>query len=136
MYRRKLPPDLSCGISLTMEVIGAKWKPCLIDALRDGPKRPSQLHRLVPDASARVLDQCLRALEAQGIVEKTIYPVLPPKSEYALTDVGRSLLPLIDSLEAWGEAHRDFYAARLAVMTEEVPASDEETRVSASDEKR
>lgn len=70
MYKRKTPLDLSCGIRITMEIIGSKWKPCLIDALRETPKRPSQLHREIPEAISRVLDQNLRELEAHGIIEK------------------------------------------------------------------
>ena len=78
MYKRKTPLDLSCGIRITMEIIGSKWKPCLIDALRETPKRPSQLHREIPEAISRVLDQNLRELEAHGIIEKKIYAELPP----------------------------------------------------------
>lgn len=59
-----------------MEIIGSKWKPCLIDALRETPKRPSQLHREIPEAISRVLDQNLRELEAHGIIEKKIYAEL------------------------------------------------------------
>ena len=73
MYKRKTPLDLSCGIRITMEIIGSKWKPCLIDALRETPKRPSQLHREIPETISRVLDQNLRELEAHGIIEKKIY---------------------------------------------------------------
>lgn len=106
MYKRKLPLDLSCGIRITMSVIGSKWKPCIIDSLRENPKRPSQIHREIPEAVSRVLDQNLRELEAHGIVKKTIFPELPPRSEYELTDLGRSLLPVIDFMEDWGESHR------------------------------
>lgn len=106
MYRRKLPLDLSCGIRITMSVIGSKWKPCIIDSLRETPKRPSQIHREIPEAVSRVLDQNLRELEEHGIVKKTIFPELPPRSEYELTELGRSLLPVIDFMEDWGESHR------------------------------
>ena len=99
MYKRKTPLDLSCGIRITMEII-------LIDALRETPKRPSQLHREIPEAISRVLDQNLRELEAHGIIEKKIYAELPPHSEYALTELGKSVLPLIDILDEWGENHR------------------------------
>lgn len=70
MYKRKLPLDLSCGIRITMSVIGSKWKPCIIDSLRESPKRPSQIHREIPEAVSRVLDQNLRELEEHGIVKK------------------------------------------------------------------
>lgn len=70
MYKRKLPLDLSCGIRITMSVIGSKWKPCIIDSLRESPKRPSQIHREIPEAVSRVLDQNLRELEEHGVVKK------------------------------------------------------------------
>lgn len=107
MYKRKIPLDLSCGIRITMSVIGSKWKPCIIDALRNGSKRPSQLHREIPEAVSRVLDQNLRELEEHGIVVKKIFPELPPHSEYYLTDLGKTLLPVIDFMEDWGEEHRN-----------------------------
>ena len=66
-------------------------------------QRPSQLHREIPEAISRVLDQNLRELEAHGIIEKKIYAELPPHSEYALTELGKSVLPLIDILDEWGE---------------------------------
>jgi len=106
MYERKIPIDLSCGIRLTMCLIGAKWKPCLIDMLRDGAKRPNEICKNMPEATPRVLIQQLKELEAHGIVKKEIFPVLPPHSEYSLTEVGRELLSVIDMLDAWGEAHR------------------------------
>lgn len=111
MYKRKTPLDLSCGIRITMCVINSKWKPCIIDALREQPKRPSQLHREISEAVTRVLDQNLRELEEDKIIAKIIYPELPPHSEYYLTDVGKSLLPIIDTMEEWGEAHRHIYEA-------------------------
>lgn len=109
MYKRKNPLDLSCGIRITMGVIGSKWKPCIIDSLRDSPKRPSQIHREIPEAISRVINQNLRELEEHGIVEKKIFHELPPHSEYSLTDLGRSLLPVIDQLDEWGEYHRNIF---------------------------
>ena len=106
MYERKIPLDLSCGIRMTMCLIGAKWKPCLIDVLRDGAKRPSEIHKNIPEATPRVLNQQLRELEEHGIIKKEVFPVLPPHSEYSLTELGRELLPIIDMLDEWGEKHR------------------------------
>ncbi|MGL5548030.1 MAG: winged helix-turn-helix transcriptional regulator [Tannerellaceae bacterium] len=106
MYERKTPLDMSCGIRITMCLIGAKWKPCLIDMLRDGAMRPSEIHKNMPEATPRVLNQQLKELEEHGIVKKEIFPVLPPHSEYSLTELGRDLLPIIDMLDDWGESHR------------------------------
>lgn len=106
MYERKIPLDLSCGIRITMCLIGAKWKSCLIDLLRDGAKRPSEIHKNIPEATPRVLNLQLKELEEHGIIKKEIFPVLPPHAEYSLTALGEELLPVIDLLNDWGEAHR------------------------------
>jgi DNA-binding HxlR family transcriptional regulator len=105
MYEKKIPKDLNCGIVVTMESIGGKWKPCLINDINKGIKRPSELHRTHPDASLRVINLQLSELEKHGIVEKIIFPVTPPKVEYSLTNKGKSLLPLIDLMRKWGNEH-------------------------------
>ena len=97
-----------------MEVLGGKWKSCLIYCIRNGVRRPSELHRRNPTATPRVLNQQLRELEAHGMVRKVIYPVLPPKAEYFLTPEGESLLAIIAAMEAWGATHGDAFRARLA----------------------
>ncbi|MFR0893400.1 MAG: winged helix-turn-helix transcriptional regulator [Alistipes onderdonkii] len=66
MYEKKIPFDIDCGIKIAMEVIGGKWKSCIILELDNGPKRPSELHRLFADANARVIDQQLKELENTG----------------------------------------------------------------------
>ena len=109
MYQRKIPVDLDCPLRLTMSLMGSKWKSCILDKLRHGPLRPSELHRLFPEAAPRVLDLQLKELVADGLVAKTIYPELPPRSEYAITPLGLSLLPIIDAMLAWGEAHMDLF---------------------------
>ena len=102
MYEKKIPKDFSCGISITFEIIGGKWKPCLIDSINRGIRRPSELAKKHPLASKRVLNLQLKELETYGVVRKVIYPVAPPKVEYFLTEVGESLLPLVDMMENWG----------------------------------
>ena len=102
MYEKKIPFDIDCGIKIAMEVIGGKWKSCIILELDNGPKRPSELHRLFADANARVIDQQLKELEKHGAIRKKIYAELPPHSEYSITDTGRSLIPVIKQLETWG----------------------------------
>ncbi len=109
MYERKIPVDLDCPLRLTLSLLGSKWKSCILDELRHGPLRPSGLHRLFPEAAPRVLDLQLKELVADGLVAKTIYPELPPRSEYAITPLGLSLLPIIDAMLAWGEAHMDLF---------------------------
>jgi DNA-binding HxlR family transcriptional regulator len=104
MYQKKTTNELiACGMGITMEVIGGKWKPCLILSINEGLKRPSELHKAHPHASPRVLNQQLSELEDYGIVKKYVYPTLPPKVEYTLTAYGESLLPVLFAMEAWGE---------------------------------
>ena len=107
MYERKIPIDFSCPLRLTMSLIDSKWKSCILDELRHKALRPSELHRALPEAAPRVLDMQLRELADDGLVQKTIYPELPPRSEYTITELGRSLLPIIDAMIEWGEPHRE-----------------------------
>jgi DNA-binding HxlR family transcriptional regulator len=102
MYEKKNPNDLSCGIGITLEIIGGKWKPCLINCIHRGIHRPSELARHNPTASKRVLTLQLKELEAHGVVRRVIYPELPPKVEFFLTERGESLLPIIHLMEKWG----------------------------------
>lgn len=67
--------------------------------------RPSEIHKCLPEAAPRMLDVQLKEMVEDGLVSKTIYPELPPRSEYVITDLGKSLLPIIDSMQKWGEDH-------------------------------
>jgi len=106
MYNKKIPIDISCGFRIAIEVMGGKWKPYIIYELLDGPLRPSELHRHLPEASERVLAQQLSELIAYGVVEKTIIDPVCKHSEYRLTDLGRTLIPIIEQLRQWGNDFR------------------------------
>lgn len=106
MYKKKIPFDIECGVKITMEVIGGKWKSCILLELNKKPMRPSELHKEFPDASPRVIDQQLKELEFHGIIKKIIYPELPPHSEYSITETGKTLIPLINQIEQWGDGFR------------------------------
>ena len=80
-----------------------------MDELRNAAMRPSELHKALPEATPRVLDLQLKELADDGLVAKTIYPELPPRSEYAITELGRSLLPILDAMIAWGETNRALF---------------------------
>ena len=71
--------------------------------------RPSEIHKCLPEAAPRVLDIQLKEMVTDGLVAKTIYPELPPRSEYMITELGKSLLPIIDSMLKWGEEHYDIF---------------------------
>ncbi|WP_298741280.1 helix-turn-helix domain-containing protein [uncultured Chitinophaga sp.] len=108
MYERKTPLAIDCGLHLTREILNGKWKPSLLNAIAIGVKRPSEIQRLLPGATRRVLNVQLKELEEHGMVEKKIYPQLPPKVEYSLTAIGWSLMPVIDAMNQWGDANREF----------------------------
>lgn len=109
MYERKIPVDLNCPLRLTMSLLGSKWKSCILDELRHSSLRPSELHKLLPEATPRVLDLQLKELVEDGLVAKTIYPELPPRSEYAITELGRTLIPIIDAMIEWGNKNTDLF---------------------------
>lgn len=118
MYEHKLARSFDCGVSVTMEILGGKWKPCLMYNIHRAFRRPSELHRLNPTATSRVLNQQLKELEEHGIVRKVIYPVLPPKVEYFLTPKGESMMTIIDAMEVWGDTHGATLREQVAHRTE------------------
>lgn len=93
---------LECPVSATLELIGGKYKPLILWHLRDEVRRFSELQRLIPQATPKMLTQQLRELEADGAVERVVYPVVPPRVEYAMTDFGRSLMPVLRVMCEWG----------------------------------
>lgn len=107
MYERKTMPNLNCGLDLIGEVLYGKWKMRLLWFINEGHQRPSELQRKIPDATRRVLNIQLKELEEHELVSKVIYPVVPPKVEYSLTDFGKTLLPVISAIGNWGDANEE-----------------------------
>ncbi|MCK3776173.1 helix-turn-helix transcriptional regulator [Ensifer sesbaniae] len=109
-----IPMDVeNCPVRDVMDNIGGKWNSLMILSLADGPLRFSQLRRLIPDISQRMLTQTLRDLQRDGYIHRTVYPTQPPSVEYALTDLGRSLLGLLKHFVDWSvENHGAIRAAR------------------------
>ncbi|MCD9853370.1 winged helix-turn-helix transcriptional regulator [Epilithonimonas sp. JDS] len=103
MYERKILPNLNCGLDLIGEVLYGKWKIRLLWFINQGHQRPSELQRKIPDATRRVLNIQLKELEDHELVSKIIYPVVPPKVEYSLTDFGKTLIPVISMIGSWGD---------------------------------
>jgi DNA-binding HxlR family transcriptional regulator len=91
-----------CPVKTAVAVLGGKWKPLIVFYLRSGTRRFSELRRLIPEATHQMLAHQLRQLEADGVVARTVHPVVPPKVEYSLTPLGRKLEPILDLLEHWG----------------------------------
>ena len=107
MHERKIPLNLNCGLDLIGEVLYGKWKVRLLWFINEGHLRPSELQRKIPDATRRVLNIQLKELEDHELISKKIYPVVPPKVEYSLTDFGKTLIPVISMLGNWGEKNEE-----------------------------
>ncbi len=92
----------ACPVERALAIVGAKWTLLIVHNLMTGPKRFGELERAIAGASPKMLTARLRELERLGLVSRTIHAEVPPRVEYALTEPGRSLKPIIDSLYAWG----------------------------------
>ncbi len=95
----------SCLAREVLDRIGDKWSVYVIDALAAGTRRFSELRREVEGVSQRMLTVTLRGLERDGLIVRQVYPVIPPRVEYSLTPLGRSLLAIVEALVAWSADH-------------------------------
>jgi DNA-binding HxlR family transcriptional regulator len=102
-----------CGVETTLSVIDGRWKLVILFQLLDGTRRFNELRRRLPGATQRMLTLHLRELERDGLIRREIYREVPPKVEYSLTDLGRSLEPLVRFMSDWGHANRDALVAAL-----------------------
>ncbi len=93
----------SCPVETTLKAIGGRWKVLILRELFFETCRFNQLHRSLTGITQKMLTQQLRELEADGIIHREVYKQVPPKVEYSLTDTGRSLKPVLDSMHEWGE---------------------------------
>jgi DNA-binding HxlR family transcriptional regulator len=99
-----------CPVAATVGIIGGKWKPMILLQLKDRPRRFNELRRLLPHITQRMLTLQLRALERDGIIRRAVFDTNPPGVEYSFTNHGRSLGPILESMEDWGEASRPLRA--------------------------
>jgi len=98
-------PDTACRARDVLDRVGDKWSVYVIGLLGDGPARFTELRRSIDGISSRMLTVTLRGLERDGIVTRTVYPVVPPRVDYALTPMGRTLLETVRDLIAWADEH-------------------------------
>lgn len=104
MKTRDELPD--CPVATTVRLIGNKWKLLIIRNLQQRPWRFNELHRNLEGISQKVLTDSLRQMEADGIITRTVYPEVPPRVEYALSELGESMRPILDSMQAWGNSYK------------------------------
>ena len=95
-----------CGMSYTLSVIGGRWKPAILFTLLKGRMRYNELRKSIDGVSERMLVAQLRELETDGLVSRIIYPEVPPRVEYELTEMGRDTAPMLRQMSAWGNRHR------------------------------
>lgn len=95
-----------CPVATTVQLIGNKWKLLIIRNLLDRPQRFTELKNGVPGISQKVLTDNLRAMESDGIVSREVFAEVPPRVIYSLTDIGQSLLPIIDAMADWGNSYK------------------------------
>ena len=96
----------ACPVETTLMLIGDKWKVLILRDLMPGTKRFGELKKSVGNVSQKVLTAQLRTMEESGLVNRKVYAEVPPRVEYSLTELGKSLKPILDSMRAWGEAYK------------------------------
>ena len=96
----------ACPVATTVELIGSKWKLLIMRNLLVRPWRFNELRRNLEGISQKVLTDSLRSMEEDGIITRTVYPEVPPRVEYALSELGESMRPIIKAMEQWGTAYK------------------------------
>ncbi len=104
LTKEELP---ECTVATTVQVIGSKWKLLILRNLLQRPWRFNELKKDLSGISQKVLTDSLRAMEADGIVDRTVYAEVPPRVEYALSDLGETLRPILDAMEVWGMDYQE-----------------------------
>ncbi len=103
-------PLSDCPVETTLQLIGDKWKILIIRDLLDGTKRFNELKKSLTGITQKVLTSKLRDMEDSGLLTRKIYPEVPPKVEYSLTNLGSSLFPILENLAAWGDEYKKAYS--------------------------
>jgi DNA-binding HxlR family transcriptional regulator len=111
-YTTPMRYDPACPVAETLSLISGKWKPSILLQLKDGPRHFNELRRLLPRITQRMLTLQLRALERDGLITRKVHETIPPVVDYAFSERGRTLGPILDSIERWG--HGDAELRRYA----------------------
>jgi DNA-binding HxlR family transcriptional regulator len=97
--------EFHCPVEATLSVLNGKWKLLIIRELLKGPRRFSQIQRAIPGITQKMLTKQLRELERDGLIRRKVYPEVPPRVEYSLTELGLSLKEVLDAMHRWGERY-------------------------------
>ena len=104
MIKKEELPD--CPVATTVQLIGNKWKLLILRNLLVRPWRFNELMKSLEGISQKVLTESLRSMESDGIITRTVYPEVPPRVEYALSELGESMRPILDAMQAWGNDYK------------------------------
>lgn len=104
MLKKEEMPE--CPVAITVQLIGSKWKLLILRNLRQRPWRFNELQRSLEGISQKVLTDSLRSMERDGIITRTVYAEVPPRVEYALSELGETMKPILDSMEKWGNEYK------------------------------
>jgi len=104
MVKKEELPD--CPVATTVQLIGNKWKLLILRNLLVRPWRFNELMKSLDGISQKVLTESLRSMESDGIITRTVYPEVPPRVEYALSELGESMRPILDAMQAWGNNYK------------------------------
>ena len=95
----------TCPVEAAMDVVGGKYKAQIVYELIGGTRRYNEIQKALPQATPRMLSKQLKELEEDGVINRVLYPVVPPRTEYSLTELGNTLVPIVESLCKWGESY-------------------------------
>lgn len=109
LTKEELP---ACAVATTVQMIGSKWKLLILRNLMQRPWRFNELKKDLEGISQKVLTDSLRSMESDGIIDRTVYPEVPPRVEYALSEVGETLRPVMKAMEEWGNTYKALYSEK------------------------
>jgi DNA-binding HxlR family transcriptional regulator len=108
LTKKELP---ACPVATTVQLIGNKWKLLIMRNLLIRTHRFGELHKTIPGISQKVLTDNLRAMENDGIIIRTVFPEVPPRVEYTLTELGETMRPILNAMEMWGKSYKEKFPA-------------------------
>ena len=105
MRKQRHQDYTECPVEAALDLMGGKWKAVILFRVMEQTRRFNELRRLLPKVTQRMLTNQLRELERDGLIHREVYAQVPPKVEYSLTDLGRTLIPILTALKDWGQTH-------------------------------
>jgi DNA-binding HxlR family transcriptional regulator len=122
LKHRSLTCSPGCAVEATLDLIDGKWKGLILYHLLQRTRRFNELRRLLPNVTQRMLTTQLREMEMNGIIVRTVYPQVPPRVDYSVSELGQSLSPVISALKAWADQHIDFTTGTPKILVGEKAA--------------